>query len=129
MHDTRQTGHGPCLAAPQVASSGCDARAASVVAAAASVARLTAQKESAPVARATQSREQIEHKNSATDAGADKAFLTLRAMLALKGHALSRTHAEDRAVRFSVTRWGLVREFPDLPSVRAFAEQVGAKHA
>ena len=56
-------------------------------------------------------------------------FLTLRALLALKGHVLSRTHGDDGPVRFYVARWGLVRELPDIATVRAFAEQVGATHA
>jgi hypothetical protein len=119
----------PGLAAPDAPALFDLAGAVSLVADAVALTELTPEKKSALVAQATQSREQIEQLNSATGAFADKAFLTLRAMLALKGHALSRTHAEDSAVRFSVTRWGLVREFPDLPSVRAFAEQVGAKHA
>jgi len=127
--DSYNHGREPGLAAPDALALFDLAGAASVVADAVAVTELTPEKKSALVAQATQSREQIEQMNSATGSGADKAFLTLRAMLALKGHALSRTLAEDRAVRFSVTRWGLVREFPDLPSVRAFAEQVGAKHA
>lgn len=62
-----------------------------------------------------------------TDDG--KRFATLRALLALKGHVLSRTHGDDGPVRFYVTRWGLVRELPDIAAVRAFAEQVGATNA
>lgn len=58
-----------------------------------------------------------------------KRFATLRARLALKGYSLSRTAASDGPVRFYVTRWGLVRELPDIASVRVFAEQVGAIHA
>ena len=60
---------------------------------------------------------------------ADKAFGTLRALLALKGHVLSRTHGDDGPVRFYVTHWALVRELRDIAAVRAFAEQVGATHA
>ena len=122
-------GHGPGMAAPEPASSGGTANAASVGADAVAPAGLTAQKESAPAAQASQSREQNEPRNSATGAGADKAFLTLRALLALKGHVLSRTHGDDGPVRFYVTRWGLVRELPDIAAVRIFAEQVGATHA
>jgi len=81
------------------------------------------------VEQATQSREQNEHTNSASGAGADKAFLTLRALLALKGHVLHRTDGKDGPVRFYVTRLGLVRELPDIAAVRAFAEQAGATHA
>ena len=122
-------GHGPGPAAPDAASSGGTAGAASVVADAVAPAGLSAQKESAPAAQAAQSREQNEPRNSANGAGADKAFLTLRALLALKGHVLSRTHGDDGPVRFYVTRWGLVRELPDIAAVRAFAEQVGATDA
>jgi hypothetical protein len=122
-------GHGPGLAAPEAASSGGTAGAASVASDAVAPAGLNAQKESAPAAQAAQSREQNEPGNSATGDCADKAFLTLRALLALKGHVLSRTHADDGPVRFYVTRWGLVRELPDIAAVRAFAEQVGATHA
>lgn len=122
-------GHGPGLAAPEAASSGGTAGAASVASDAVAPAGLNAQKESAPAAQAAQSREQNEPGNSATGDGADKAFLTLRALLALKGHVLSRTHGDDGPVRFYVTRWGLVRELSDFAAVRAFAEQVGATHA
>ena len=90
--------------------------------------RLIPQKESAPVAQATQSREQSEPSNSATGAGADKPFLTLRALLALKGYGLSRTHGDDGPVCFHVNRWGMVRGLRDIAAVCAFAEQVGASH-
>ena len=125
-------GYGPGLAAPEAAASLCAAGAASVVADAVAPAGLNAQKESAQAAQAAQSREKNELQNSATGAGADKAFLTLRALralLALNGHVLSRTRGDDGPVRFYVTRWGLVRELPDMTAVRVFAEQVGATHA
>ena len=119
-------GNGPGLAAPEAAASHCAAGAASVASDAVAPAELNAQKESAPVAQATQSREQNEPRNSATGAGADKAFLTLRALLALKGYSLSRTHADDGPVCFHVNRWGMVRELRDIAAVRAFAQQAGA---
>jgi len=122
-------GSEPGLAAPDAPSSVRPAGAASVVAAAASPAGLTVQKESAPVAQATQSREQNEHRNSATEASADKAFQTLRAELALRGYGLSRTHGDDGPVCFHINRWGMVRELRDLAAVRAFAAQVGATNA
>ena len=122
-------GHGPGLAAPEAASSCGTAGAASVVADAVAPAGLNAQKESAPATQAAQSRDKNEPKKFATGAGADKAFLRLRELLALKGHVLSRTHGDDGPVRFYVTRWGLVRELPDIASVRVLAEQVGATHA
>ena len=117
------------MAGPDAAASGCAAGAASVVADLVAHAWLTAQKETAPAAQAAQSREQNEPEDSAIGAGADKAFLTLRALLALKGHVLHQTHGNDGPVRFYVTRWGLVRELADIAAVRVFAEQVGATHA
>ena len=122
-------GHRPGLAAPEAASSGGAAGAASVVADDVAPVGLTVQKESAPAAQAAQSREQIEPRKCATSSSADKVFLTLRALLALKGHVLHRTHGDDGPVRYYVTRWGLVRELADIAAVRAFAEQVGATHA
>ena len=122
-------GHGPDFAAPEAASSVRLAGAVSVVADAVSPAGLTPQKESAPAAQATQSREQNEPLNSATDAGADKPFQTLRAELALRGYGLSRTHGDDGPVCFHVNRWGMVRELANIVAVRVFAKQVGATHA
>lgn len=56
-------------------------------------------------------------------AGQDrKEFATLQAQLALRGHALH----ELRGGGYVVTRWNLNRELPDLATVRAFAERVGA---
>jgi hypothetical protein len=127
--DAQDHGAAPGLAAPEAASCTRPAGTSSVVADAVAPAGLNAQKESAPPALATQSREQVEHTNSATNATAAKAFYTLRALLALKGHVLCRTHGDDGPVRYYVTRWGLVRELPDIAAVRAFAEQVGAIHA
>jgi len=121
-------GHGPGLAAPEAASSGGTAGDASVASDAVAPAGLNSQKESAPATQAAQSREQNEPRNSATGAGADKAFLTLRALLALKGYGLSRTHGADGPVRFHVNRWGMVRELRDIAAVRAFAQQVGASN-
>ncbi|MBX9793381.1 MAG: hypothetical protein K2Y02_03690 [Burkholderiaceae bacterium] len=54
-----------------------------------------------------------------------KAFQTLRAHLALAGHALSRTDGSDGPCRYFVTRWGMVRELRDLDAVKRFAAQVG----
>ena len=59
-----------------------------------------------------------------TDEG--KQFATLRALLAMKGHALHRTDRDDGQIHFYVTRWNLVRELQSIAAVRAFAEQVGA---
>lgn len=122
-------GHRPGLAAPEAASSGGAAGAASVVADAVAPAGLNAQKESALEAQAAQSREQNKPSNSATGASADKAFLTLRALLALKGYRLHRTTAGDGTVCFYVTRWGMARELRDMPAVARFLNQVGGAHA
>lgn len=122
-------GRGPGLAAREAASSDGAAGAASVDADAVAPAGLTAQKESAPAAQAAQSLEQNESRISATGDGADKAFLTLRALLALKGYSLHRTAADDGPVCFYVTRWGMARELRDLAAVARFLDQVGGAHA
>ena len=56
----------------------------------------------------------------------DKAFATLRALLALAGHELRRTANDCGPRRFSIGRWGMVRELRDINAVVAFAKQVGA---
>ena len=119
-------GYGPCMAAPEAAASLCPVGAVSVVADAVAPSGLNAQKETAMAAQAAQSREQNQPRISANEAGADKAFFTLRALLALKGHVLSRTSGDGGPLRFYVTRWGLVRELPDVMALRLFAAQAGA---
>lgn len=116
MHASDQ-GHGPGLAAPDAASSGSAAGAASMVADAVAPAGLTVQKASTPAALAAQSQEQNEPRKSATGTGADKAFLTLQAVLALRGHVLSRTHGDNGPVRCFVSHWGMVRELLDLAAM------------
>lgn len=64
--------------------------------------------------------------NSASASADDKTFQTLRARLALAGHALNRTEASDGPRRYMVSRWGMVRELRDLCAVEAFAKQVAA---
>ena len=66
---------------------------------------------------------------TAAELAAGKCFATLWAHLALKSYSLTRTHGEDGPVCFYVTRWGMVRELPDIAAVRAFAQQVGASNA
>lgn len=122
-------GNEPGRAAPEAASSGGTAGAASVVTDAVAPAGLIAQKESAPATQAAQSREQNEPRNSAIGAGADKAFLTLRSHLALKGFSLQRTAADDGPVCFYVTRWGKARELRDLAAVARFLDDVEGAHA
>ena len=66
--------------------------------------------------------------NSATSGAENKAFQTLRARLALAGHALSRTDASDGTRTYFVSRWGMVRELRTLDDVKRFAEQCGVAH-
>ena len=54
-----------------------------------------------------------------------KRFATLKAKLALLGHALHRTSPEDGPVRLFCQRWGMVRHMADLDAVAAFLGQVG----
>ena len=122
-------GHGPGLAAPEAASSGGIAGAASMGAVAPARPRLSAQKETALAAQAAQSRDQKEQQNFATGTRADKAFHTLRAHLALRGYSLHRTEADDGPVSFYVTRCGMTSEMRDLVAVARFLDRVGGAHA
>lgn len=54
-----------------------------------------------------------------------KQFATLRAILALQGHMLSRTHCDDGPVRFYVSHRGMVRELSDLGSVLQLIDHAG----
>ncbi len=56
-----------------------------------------------------------------------KRFATLRARLALKGWALSRTDAGDGPVTFYATRWNMARDLASLDAVAEFADRVGAR--
>ena len=127
MH-AHQYGRGPGIAASEAAASLRLAGTASVVADAVAPAGLNPKKESTPAAQATQSREQNDPSNSGTDPDVDQAFLTQRALLAMKGYSLSRTNCQDGPVCFHVNRWGMVRELRDVAAVRAFAQQVGASN-
>ena len=57
----------------------------------------------------------------------DKAFSSLRAAFALKGHALHRTDPADGAVTYWAERWGLVRYLPTIDTARRFLEQIGGR--
>ena len=55
----------------------------------------------------------------------EKRFATLKAGLALLGHALHRTSPKDGPVRYFCQRWGMVRYMADLDAVAAFLDQIG----
>ena len=52
-------------------------------------------------------------------------FATQRARLALVGHELHRTAADDGLRRYFVSRWSMVRKLRDIDAVADFAKQVG----
>lgn len=54
----------------------------------------------------------------------DKAFLTLRAKYALKGHVLHRTDPIDGPVTYWVELCGLVRYLPSMDTARQYLEQI-----
>jgi hypothetical protein len=57
---------------------------------------------------------------------ADKAFANTQAAFALRGHALSRSvRADDGAVVYVVSRWGMSRTFSHWGDVLAFLAQIG----
>lgn len=55
----------------------------------------------------------------------NKAFVTLRAQFALRGHALYRTSTVDGAVTYYAERWGQVRHLPTLDDAKRFLVQIG----
>ena len=57
----------------------------------------------------------------------DKAFSTLRAAYAFKGHTLHRTDPADGPVTYWAERWGLVRYLPCIDTARRFLEQIGGR--
>ena len=56
-----------------------------------------------------------------------KAFATLRAAFALRGHTLHRTDPTDGPVTFWAERWGLVRYLPTLHDAALFLAQIGGR--
>ena len=55
----------------------------------------------------------------------DKAFCSLRAELALRGHSLYRSNPGDGPVTYWVERWGLLRHLATLDDVREFLARIG----
>lgn len=57
----------------------------------------------------------------------NKAFASLQAAFAIKGHALHRTDPADEPVTFWVERWGLIKQLPTIDAARRFLEQIGGR--
>ncbi|WP_342616573.1 hypothetical protein [Rhodoferax sp. GW822-FHT02A01] len=55
----------------------------------------------------------------------DKAFATLQAEFALRGHVLNRTPVPNGTHSYFATRWGMARHLADLGAVGAFLKQIG----
>ncbi len=55
----------------------------------------------------------------------NKAFATLRAQFALRGHALHRTSSFDGVVTYYAERWGQVRYLPTVVDAQCFLVQIG----
>jgi hypothetical protein len=58
----------------------------------------------------------------------NKAFTTLAAQLALRGHQLVRSDRQDGTVTYYVHCWGQVKHLPDLDAAAAFLRQIGGNH-
>lgn len=56
-----------------------------------------------------------------------KAFETLRAAFAIRGHSLHRTGLAAGQMTFWVERWGQVRYLPTIDAARRFLEQIGGR--
>lgn len=56
-----------------------------------------------------------------------KAFESLRAAFALRGHTLHRTDPTDGPVTYWAERWGLVRFLPTLHDAALFLAQIGGR--
>lgn len=56
-----------------------------------------------------------------------KAFETLRAAFALRGHAFFKVDHKDGPATYWAERWGLVRYLPTIDDARRFLEQIGGR--
>lgn len=65
--------------------------------------------------------------NSLTESQTGKAFATLQAAFAMRGHTLHRTDPADGPVTYRVERWGLVRNLPTLHDAALFLAQIGGR--
>lgn len=66
-------------------------------------------------------------KNALVREDADKVFHSVRAALAVHGHALHRTYPNDGAGAYWAERWGLVRYLPTINTALLFLEQTGGR--
>jgi hypothetical protein len=57
----------------------------------------------------------------------DKAFASLRAAYALKGHSLHRADPNDSGAAYWVERWGLVKLIPTIDAARRFLDVIGGR--
>ena len=56
----------------------------------------------------------------------EKAFATLRAQFALRGHRLDRAfHGDSKEPTYYAERWGQVRHLPTLEDAKRFLVQIG----
>ena len=69
----------------------------------------------------------INRGNCPTSQQTNKAYSTLRAALALRGHALHRLDSADGESTYWVERWGLVRHLLTLHDVAQFLVQIGGR--
>lgn len=69
----------------------------------------------------------INERDFPTSERSGKAFSTLRAAYALKGHTLHRTDPADGSVSYWAECWGLVRYLPSINTARRFLEQIGGR--
>lgn len=65
--------------------------------------------------------------DSPTATAESKAFATLQARFALRGHALHRVASPNGPQAFWAERWGLVRYLPSLHDAALFLAQIGGR--
>ncbi|MFT4242555.1 MAG: hypothetical protein QM569_09740 [Acidovorax sp.] len=65
--------------------------------------------------------------DSATAQADDKAFATLQAQFALRGHQLRCVTSPNGTQAFWAERWGLVRYLPSLHDAAMFLTQIGGR--
>ena len=125
--DAHHIGHGPGLAAPELAHHPVVDLAPLGAAGAAPAGLSPPQKDESPElggGGAIEEQCKTDEADCADAAAQRKRFNTLRASLALAGWALTRTDPADGPVAFFVGRWGMERRLCDLAAVAAFTDRV-----